>query len=399
MATETLDTPVSPEAIESPEELKQFYLLDPDITFLNHGSFGACPIPVFEQYQAWQRELERQPVLFIGRRQDGLLNAARARLAEFVHVEPDDLVYVTNATVGVNIVARSIALEPGDEVLGTSLEYGACDLTWKHLCAKAGATYIRQDIPVPFTTQEAIVEALWQGVTPRTKAIFLSHITSGTAVILPVEAICARARAEGILTVIDGAHAPGQVPLDLTAMGVDIYTGNCHKWLQAPKGAAFLYVRPEHQSWIESEPISWGWAREDHTFVTRNQGQATRDVSAYLSVPAAIDFQQEHNWPAVRARCHAMLAAFRDRMHAQLGTEPFYPSSPEWFSQMALVSVPSTLDAATLHTRLYEEFGVEIPVTMYGDRMFVRVSVQGYTSEHDLATLEAALLTIYDEAA
>lgn len=397
MPTETVASAATRDTIESPEELKQFYLLDPDITFLNHGSFGACPAPVFEQYQAWQRELERQPVLFVGRRQDGLLNAARARLAEFVNVAPDDLVYVTNATVGVNIVARSFPLAPGDEILGTSLEYGACDLTWQHLCAKAGASYIRQDIPVPFTTQEAIVEALWQGVTPRTKAIFISHITSGTAVILPVGAICARARAEGIITVIDGAHAPGQVPLDLTAMGVDIYTGNCHKWLQAPKGAAFLYVRPEHQAWIESEPISWGWAREDHTFVTRNQGQATRDVSAYLSVPAAIDFQQEHNWPAVRARSHAMLAEFRDRLHARLGTTPLYPSTPEWFSQMALVTVPSTIDHQTLHTRLYEEFGIEIPVTGYRDVMAVRVSVQGYVTQQDLDTLEAALIAIYGE--
>lgn len=397
MSIETIASPDLTATLESPEELKRFYLLDPEITFLNHGSFGACPIPVFERYQAWQRELERQPVLFIGRRQEGLLDAARARLAEFVNVEPQNLVYVTNATVGVNIVARSIALEPGDEILGTSLEYGACDITWQHLCAKAGATYIKQDIPVPFTTQEAIVDALWQGVTPKTKAIYLSHITSGTAVILPVDAICARARKEGILTIIDGAHAPGQIPLDLTAMGVDIYTGNCHKWLQAPKGAAFLYVRPEHQSWIESEPISWGWAREDHTFVTRNQGQATRDVSAYLSVPAAIDFQQEHDWPAVRARSHAMLAAFRDRMHAQLGTSPLYPSSPEWFSQMALVTLPSTADRATLHTRLYEEFGIEIPVTGYGDMTAVRVSVQGYVTESDLKTLETALLTIFGE--
>ncbi|MGC4191978.1 MAG: aminotransferase class V-fold PLP-dependent enzyme [Thermomicrobiales bacterium] len=399
MPTEATAPQETAETVEAPEDLKRYYLLDPNITFLNHGSFGACPIPVFEQYQAWQRELERQPVLFIGRRQDGLLNAARARLAEFVNVDPDNLVYVTNATVGVNIVARSIRLEPGDEILGTSLEYGACGLAWKHLCAKSGATYVEQDIPVPFTTQEAIVEALWQGVTPNTKAIYLSHITSGTAVIMPVEAICARAKAAGILTIVDGAHAPGQIPLDLTAMGVDIYTGNCHKWLQAPKGAAFLYVRPEHQAWIESEPISWGWAREDHTFVTRNQGQATRDVSAYLSVPAAIDFQQEHHWPAVRARSHAMLAAFRDRMHARLGTEPLYPSTPAWFSQMALVTLPSTIDRATLQTRLYEEFGIEIPVSGYRDTIAVRVSVQGYVGERDLATLEAALVAIYGEAA
>jgi isopenicillin-N epimerase len=205
----------------------------------------------------------------------------------------------------------------------------------------------------------------------------------------------ARAGAEGILTIIDGAHAPGQIPLDLTAMGVDIYTGNCHKWLSAPKGSAFLYVRPEHQDWMESEPISWGWVRGDHSFVTRNQGQATRDVSAYLSVPAAIDFQQQHDWPAVRERCHAMLVDLRDRLHAKLGTEPIYPSGSEWFGQMALVTLPSTIDAAALHTRLYEEYGIEIPVSGYRDIRGVRVSVQGYTTEQDLAALERALMEIY----
>lgn len=391
MSTATL----SSSTIESAEELKRFYMLDPEITFLNHGSFGACPIPVFEQYQAWQRELERQPVLFIGRRQDELLNAARARLAEFVNVEPENLVYITNATVGVNIIARSMHLEPGDEILGTSLEYGACDKTWEVLCAKSGATYIKQEIPMPFTTKEAIIEALWAGVTPRTKAIYLSHITSGTAVILPVEEICARARAEGILTIIDGAHAPGQVPLDLTAMGVDIYTGNCHKWLSAPKGSAFLYVRPEHQDWMESEPISWGWVRGDHSFVSRNQGQATRDVSAYLSVPAAIDFQQQHSWSAVRDRCHTMLVDLRDRLHANLGTEPLSPSGREWFNQMARITLPDTVDPTTLPTRLYNDYAIEVPIGPWGDAAGVRVSVQGYTTEADLAALEQALMEIY----
>ncbi|HWV22937.1 MAG TPA: aminotransferase class V-fold PLP-dependent enzyme, partial [Thermomicrobiales bacterium] len=258
MVTSATSERTSIERLETPEELRAYYLLDPEVTFLNHGSFGACPRPVFEEYQAWQLQLERQPVLFVGRRQEGLLDAARARLATFLNVDPESLTFVVNATSGLNVIARSIDLKPGDEILTTNLEYGALDMTWEYLCKKSGASYVQREIPVPFTTKEAVVDALWEGVNERTKAIFLSHITSGTSVILPVAEICARARAEGILTIIDGAHAPGQIDLDLEALGADIYSGNCHKWLQSPKGSAFLYVRPEHHDWIESLTISWG---------------------------------------------------------------------------------------------------------------------------------------------
>src|SRR5665811_922213 len=174
--------------------LRALYQLDPNITFLNHGSFGATPRPVFEVYQAWQRQLEREPVAFVGRRQDTLLDAARGQIATWLNAGVSDISFVVNATSGLNVIARSIPLEPGDEILTTDLEYGALDLTWDYLCQKAGATYIHQPIPLPATTAEAMVDALWEGVTDRTRAIFLSHITSGTALILPVEEICARAR-------------------------------------------------------------------------------------------------------------------------------------------------------------------------------------------------------------
>ena len=395
MVTSAAPDSTTTHSLETPEELKRFYLLDPEVTFLNHGSFGACPIPVFEEYQAWQLQLERQPVLFIGRREPGLMDAARARIASFLGVGPETLSFVVNATSGLNVIARSIELKPGDEILTTNLEYGALDMTWNHLCKKSGASYIAQEIPVPFTTTEAVVDALWEGVTERTRAIFLSHITSGTAVILPVAEICARARAEGILTIVDGAHAPGQIDLDLEALGVDIYSGNFHKWLQAPKGSAFLYARPEHHKWIESLTISWGWSGE-HTFVSRNQQQGTRDVSAFLSVPAAIDFQAQHNWPAVRQRSHEMLAATRARMHVRLGTEPLYPSSPDdsalWYNQLGLIAIPP-VDAHALKETLYNDYTIEVPLTRLGDRQFVRVSVQGYTTQTDLDALEAALIT------
>src|SRR5690242_9412485 len=208
----------------SAAELRQEFLLDPEVAFLNHGSFGACPRPVFERYQAWQRELEREPVEFIARRQGDLLAGARAALGEYVGAGADDLTLVPNATTAVNIAARALRLRPGDEVLATNLEYGACDLTWEHECAKAGARYVR----VP-------VDELLDHRTEHTRAVYLSHITSETALLLPAESIVADARAQGLTTIVDGAHAVAQIDLDLTALGADYYAGNCHKWLCSPK--------------------------------------------------------------------------------------------------------------------------------------------------------------------
>ncbi len=374
----------------SAHELKAHFNLDPDVTFLNHGSFGACPKPVFERWQQWQAEMERQPVEFIGRRQEGLLDDARAVLAEYVGCDADDLTFVTNTTAAINIIARSMDLQPGDEILTTNLEYGACDYTWEYLTAKAGARYVKQPITLPTTTQERVVEELWQGVTPRTKAIFISHITSATALILPVEEICARASREGILTIIDGAHVPGQLPLNLEDLGADIYAGNCHKWLCSPKGSAFLYVNRQHQDWVESGIISWGWHPEN-TFVTRNQMQGTRDVSPFFTVPDSIAWQREFEWDAVRERCHQELAAFVEDIHATLGTTPIY-ADDSWYAQLAVITLPAG-DYPELKEQLMDR-GIEIPVTQHGDSTFVRVSMQGYVTTEELAKLKRALIEL-----
>jgi isopenicillin-N epimerase len=377
-------------AVETPEQLRERFMLDPDVAFLNHGSFGACPISVFDVYQSWQRHIEWEPVRFIGNRQDGLLTAARQRLASWLNADAECISFITNATSGINVVARSMDLKPGDEILTTNLEYGACDNTWQHLCDRFGATYVRQEIPVPFTTQEAVVDALFAGVTPRTRAIYLSHLTSGTAVILPVKAICARARALGILSVIDGAHAPGQIPVDLIDIDADFYSGNLHKWTCAPKGSAFIYARKDHHSWTESLTISWGWSRGGDTFVSRNQQQGTQDVSRYLAVPAAIDFQEEHRWDLVRESTHARLRALRDRLHEHFGTERLYPEDGGWYAQLGLITLPVD-DVSTFNARMYDEFAIEIPFTSHGDRKFARVSVQGYVTDSDLDRFETAI--------
>ena len=389
-----------------PLSLREQFLLDPDVVFLNHGSFGACPRPVFDEYQRWQRELERQPVEFLGRRSDDLLDTARTRLAAYLKVGGDDLVFVPNATSGINVVARSLPLASDDEVLSTDLEYGALDRTWEYVCAKADAHYVRQSIPLPAASPDAVVEAIWAGVTPRTKVLFLSHVTSGTALTLPVADLCRRARAAGILSVVDGAHAPGQLPLDLAALGPDVYAGNCHKWLCAPKGSAFLYVRPEHQAFMESLVVSWGWIEgsenhhPDRTFVSRNQWQGTRDVAAFLAVPAAIEFQADNNWSAVRDRCHGFAVAARSRLATLTGLQSLTPdpsgSSWPWFAQMVAAPLPA-LDAPLLKRRLYDDYRIEVPLTSWHEELLIRVSFQAYNTPDDLDALLSALERLLPE--
>jgi isopenicillin-N epimerase len=373
--------------------LKAEFLLDPEVIFLNHGSFGACPRPVFEDYQRWQRELERQPVEFLGRRFNGLMRAAREALAGYVGTAADNLVYVPNATVALNIAARSLKLQPGDEVLITDHEYGAIERVWRFVCAQTGARLVTQPIPLPLTSADDFVEALWAGVTPRTRVVCLSHITSPTALIFPVEAVCRRAREAGLLTVVDGAHAVGQLPLALDSLGADVYTSNCHKWLCAPKGSAFLYVRPEIQPLIEPLIVSWGYEAETpgpSRFIDEQEYTGTRDIAAYLATPAAIRFQAERNWPQVRERSHALLRWTRAQLIELTRQAPLCADSPEWFGQMAAVALPQ-VEVAALKERLYADYRIEAPVYRWKDRCLLRVSVQGYNSPEDVGALARAL--------
>ena len=375
------------------------FLLRPDIAFLNHGSFGACPRPVFERYQAWQRELEAQPVEFMGRRLSGLLAEARGRLADFLGAgHADNLIFVPNVTYAINIVARSLDLGPGDEVLATDHEYGGAERIWRFVCGQHGATYVRQPLPWPIhdraemETIQRIVEQFWAGVTPRTRVIFLSHITAPTALILPVAEICRRARAAGILTVVDGAHAPGQIELDLAALGADFYGGNCHKWLCAPKGAGFLYARPERQALLQPLVVSWGWDSLNpgpSPFVDYFDWVGTDDPAAYLSVPAAIDYQQQHDWPQVRAACHRLAAQARARLAELIGLPLPYPDSEEWWSQMCVVPLPPVsvaTDPGVLGRRLWEEFQVEVPVFAWREPL-LRISIQAYNRPEQVERL------------
>ena len=373
--------------------LSSHFLLRPDIILLNHGSFGACPRPVFEEYQRWQRELEAQPVEFLGRRFDDLMRAAREPLAQYVNCDADDLVYVPNATTGLNVVARSLRLHPGDEIVTTDHEYGALDRTWTFLCEKWNAVYKRVPIPVPVTTAEDFVERVWSAVTPRTRVLFLSHITSPTALIFPIQELCRRARASGIISIIDGAHVVGQIPLDLRALGADFYSSNAHKWMMSAKGSAFLYARREMQSMVEPLVVSWGWHPEQPArsrFVQEQEWQGTRDIAPYLSVPAAIRFMQAHAWDTVRAECHALARDARDELSRLTGLEPLSPDSTEWFSQMVSLSLPRC-NPEILKQRLYDEYKIEVPIVTWNKRHLIRVSIQGYNTRENVDALVGAL--------
>ena len=349
--------------------LKSQFLLRPDITFLNFGSFGACPRPVFEAYQAFQLELENEPVHFIVNKGIAYLAEARKALGHFIHCHPDDVVYVTNPSYAVNAVAKSFDLKPGDEVLTTQLEYGACDKTWNYYCKKSGARYVRQPVTLPLENKLKFVDELFAGLTTRTRLIFISHITSSTALRFPVEEVCRRARESGIPVFIDGAHAPGQIQVDMEALGVDMYTGACHKWMMTPKGSSFLYVSKAWQDRIDPLIISWGYDAmfPSHSrFLDYHQMNGSRDYSAFLAIPAAIEFMQQHDWVHVAANCRQLVKSNAMTLSEMLGSEPLAPLTDEYILQMYSTRI-HTDEPERLHDVLFEKYKIQIPVMRHED--------------------------------
>jgi isopenicillin-N epimerase len=374
--------------------LKDYFLLDPEITYLNHGAYGATPRPVFEAYQRWQLELEREPVDFLSRHSTERLAYARSVLAKYVHTERDNIVYVNNGTVGLNIVAKSLRLGPGDEVLTTDHEHGGIDRLFRYMAQKQGFSYVVRPIRLPVTTHEDFVEHFWAGVTARTRVILISHLTSPTSLVFPVKEICARARRHGILNIIDGSHVPGQLPLSLPDIDPDFYVGIAHKWLCAPKGCAFLYGRPSVQDLLDPLVISWGWEPRNpgpSKFVEFHEWQGSRDISAYLAVPDAIAFQEAHDWDAVRARCRELAMYAQAEIARLTGVPPWHPPSPEWHGQVVCAPLPPGTDDAELLHKLRYEHRIDVSVDRFRGRPRVRVSVQAYNGPEDIEKLCGAL--------
>ena len=387
------------------ENLARQFLIREDVVFLNHGSFGACPRPVFQAYQNWQLELESQPVEFLGRKLTENMRGPRVALAAELGTSSDNIVGLTNATLGLNIVAQSLDLKPGDQILTTDHEYSALEKTWAYVCRKTGAEVVTVSIPLPLTTAEQFTDTLIAGMTERTKVLFLSHITSPTALLFPIEAAIVEARKRGIWSVIDGAHTPGHIKLDLDAIGADFYAGNCHKWMMAPKGSAFLYARPELQGLLNPLVISHGWTAEskeagakgafgNSPFIDEIEMQGTRDPAAWLAVSAALDYRRENDWWDVAAHCQALAQDTARRLADITGLPAL--SSPDFSApQMVAMPIPEC-DVEWLKVALLEQYSIEIPVFKWQDHHIARVSVQGYNSKGQMDLLIEALTQLLD---
>jgi isopenicillin-N epimerase len=347
-----------------------------------------------ELYRYWQIELEKQPVEFLSRRGDTLLKKSRQELAEFLNCAPDEIVYVPNATTALNIIAHSIDLQSGDEVLSTDLEYGAMDRMWQIVCKRKSANYRRVKTVFPLNNEQ-FVENFFENVHHRTKVIFLSHITSSTALVLPVKQIVNKAKSLGIITVIDGAHVPGQLPIDLSDLGADFYTGNCHKWLFAPKGAAFLYARKSVQNLLKPFLISWGRNEfiSNSAFIDEFEYQGTRDLAPFLSVPAGIEFHKRFMKQKVKAEITRSLEYLKSELTQIFDTAALIEHIPENI-QMYAHALPENIDGQLLKTRLYNDYKIELPVSTQNNVEYLRISLQIFNDLEEINILLSVLRKI-----
>ncbi|MEP7158506.1 MAG: aminotransferase class V-fold PLP-dependent enzyme [Chloroflexota bacterium] len=401
--------------------LRRYWPLDPAVTYLNHGSFGACPWPVLRAQDEWRSRMERQPSMFHGTELEGHLDHARTRLGEFVNADADDMAFVPNATIGMNTVINALDFEPGDEILSVDHEYNAVLNTIRRKGAQTGARLVVANVPFPLRTPDEVSEAILARVTPRTKLAVVSHVTSSTALVFPIAEIVAALAERGVDTLVDGAHAPGMVPLDVTALGAAYYAGHGHKWLCAPKGAAFLHVRRDRQAHIRPLITSHGAnspRRARSRFRLEFDWTGTADPTAALSLPAALDFMaklEPGGWPQIMARNHQLALHGRQALLDAIGGAALAPD--EMIGSMAAVAVPNDLSpgpvepaadadpGATypfdpLHEALINEDGIEVPVYAWPHtpadgaprRRLLRVSAQLYNEHADYDRLASALV-------
>jgi isopenicillin-N epimerase len=391
--------------------LAQNWGLDPEVTFLNHGSFGACPIPVLEAQERLRRTMEAQPVLFLHRLGEELLDRARHELAAFLGADPEGLVSVANATTGVNTVLRSFPLSPGDELLVTDHEYNACRNALNETATRTGAVVTVAPLPFPVGAPATIHETILACVTPRTRLALLDHITSSTAFVLPMESIVRSLQARGVAVLVDGAHAPGMIPLDVDGLGAEFYAGNCHKWLCAPKGAAFLWVRADRRPGVRPIVISHGAnsPRTDRSrFRLEFDWTGTSDPTPFLCVPDAIRFLgglRPGGWPAHMAANRALALRAGEILRRTLGVPACCPEA--MIGSMVTLPLPEaprdSLDPVLLvdrlQLRLFERFRIEVPVILWPTwtRRWVRISAQAYNREGQYEELGRALGTLLSE--
>ena len=372
------------------------FLVNKETTYLNFGSFGSCPRDIFDEYQNLQLQLEYQPVEFIVDRANHLLNEARKKLSDYVDCDHEDLVLVTNPSYAANTIAKSFPLKKGEEVLSTNLEYGAIVETWKRACKEKGAEFIEQNIEFPIKDEAHFIDQFWQGFSTRTRAIFISHITSSTALILPVEKICIEAKRRGLITIVDGAHVPGQMPLSLRKSHCDVYIGACHKWMMAPKGASFFYASEEAQKWIKPLVVSWGSVeghQQNTQFIDDHQTNGTRDLSALLTIPYCLQFMAKNHWDSVTKECKTLCLNFAKELTDQFNLQNISPINPLWIGQMFAIPIQITAQV-DLRMEFKNNYNIELPITQLNKRHFIRYSVQAFNDRTDLLQLQNALVDL-----
>ena len=369
--------------------LKKQFQLDPKFTYLNHGSFGACPYPIFNERERWQKELEFQPVSFINKAAK-LLEWSRDELSKYIICNKDDLVYFPNPTTAMNMVIRSLKLDKNDEVLTTNHEYGGIERTWKFMSIKEGFNYKPINIELPYN-EDQFVRLFKENISSRTKIIFLSHITSPTGIIFPVKRICELVKNLDIMVIVDGAHAPAQIPLNLRELGADIYTGACHKWMLCPKGASFLYASKKIQDKLDPLVVSWGWESEEPShsqFLDYHQYQGTNDISAYLSVPSSIKFLNDNNWESISQYCHQKVIESRQILLETSKTRAICPD--EALGQMS--SIKLNIDDASSLYKYLKKNNIEAPIINWNGLIFLRISFQCYNTMEDIYLLNKYLI-------
>lgn len=387
-----------------PHPASPLWTLEPDIDFLNHGSFGAAPRPVQDAQQEWRRRLEAEPVRFFQRELEDELDAARSRLADFLGARHHDLAFVPNATTGVNAVLRSYEFQAGDEIVITDHIYNACRNVADYVAARSGARVIVAGVPFPLSSPEQATEAVLAAVGPRTRLAVVEHITSPTALILPVRDIVAALRDRGIDVLVDGAHAPGMVDVHLTALGATFYTGNCHKWLCTPKGAGFLHIHRRYGSEVLPPVVSHGYNTshdERSRFHLLFDWTGTDDPTAYLSVPVALDTMASLHaggWEALMARNRSLALEARTILCDALGVEK--PAPDEMIGSMAAIPLPDADEPSLaygrdpLQDRLFFEHKIEVPLQLWPawPKRLVRISAQVYNTIDQYERLAEALL-------
>lgn len=376
-----------------PQDWSYQWSLRPGVVYLNHGSFGPAPQCVREVWRRNSDELQSEPVDFFVRVMPAAIDRARAALAKFVGTQAANLVFVDNATSGMNVVAQSVRLSDGDEVLISDHDYGAVIRIWRRACDRVGARLIVQPIPVPIQSAQELVDTFLSGITPRTRLLVFSHITSPTAIIFPVEALCRAARERGLLVCVDGPHALAMRDLNLDELECDYYTASCHKWLAAPFGSGFLYVHPRQQASVEPAVLSWGRHppnKQDLDWTDEFTWLGTRDLAAWLSVPAAIHFlSQQVGLTMFRQQTHGLARYARQRISKLTGLTPLTPDDPDWYGSMVALPLPPG-DAVPLHEALWRE-QIEVPIIDWQGQRLVRVSCHLYNRADEVDRLVAAL--------